>query len=572
MTEPEPQKDSSRVVLPPELRHSLMERSPVPMAELKGAQHIVHYGNAAFCLLVGKDRDALLGRPFSESIQEGDHCLTVLDRVYRTGTSETHTESEQTEPHPVYWSYAMWPVLDTHERPVGVMMQVTETTLFHQQATAMNQELLLSSVRQHERTEVSVKLNDELEQRVSERTKALGQSENRLRLLATELNLAEQRERKRLATELHDYLAQLLVLCRMTLTQARRTGLPSNSEALVNQTEETLGMALTYCRTLMAELSPPVLQERGLPAGLTWLIDNMKRHELTVTLDVKQGGDLPLTQDRAVLLFQSVRELLINVAKHGMVKRATVQMTYEGGLLRLAVHDDNGFDLSAAALSESPSPLSSKFGLFSIRERMKAMGGSFDLQSEPGEGTTATLTLPVTMRTEVAGMKSETIEKTIDHQPPPSNSFSDRRILGSQSSASETHAPIRLLLVDDQPLMREGLRSIVSAYKHLEVVGEAGDGLAAVELAQELHPDVVVMDINMPKMDGIEATKRIKAHQPHIVIIGLSVLSSPDTGPRMKAAGAAAYLTKESAGDALCHAIDKAVSCKRKTTPPGLFT
>jgi len=572
MTGPEPQKDTSRVVPLPALCHSLMERSPVPMAELKGAQHIVRYGNAAFCRLVGKDREALQGRPFSESIQEGDRCLAVLDRVYRTGTSETHTESEQTEPHPVYWSYAMWPVLDAHERPVGIMMQVTETTLFHQQATAMNQELLLSSVRQHERTEVSVKLNDELERRVSERTKALEQSEARLRLLATELNLAEQRERKRLATELHDYLAQLLVLCRMTLTQTKRTGLSAHSEALVNQTEETLGMALTYCRTLMAELSPPVLQQRGLTAGLTWLVDDMKRRELAVTLDVEQAGNLPLSEDRAVLLFQSVRELLINVAKHGTVKRATVQMIHANGLLSLVVHDDNGFDLAAAALSESPSPLSSKFGLFSIRERMKALGGSFDLQSEPGEGTTATLTLPVTMQTEDAGMKSEAMEKTIGHQLSHSSSPSDRRIVRSQSSAPENRAPIRLLLVDDQPLMREGLRSIVSVYKHLEVVGEAGDGLAAVELAQELHPDVVVMDINMPKMDGIEATRRIKAHQPNIVIIGLSVLSSPDTGPRMKAAGAAAYLTKESAGDALCHAIDKAVSSKRKTTPSGLLT
>jgi len=234
------------------------------MAVLQGAQHIVRYGNAAFCRLVGKDRDALVGRPFSESVQEGDRCLDVLDRVYRTGTPEIHTESEQPEPHPVYWSYAMWPVRNAQDSTENVMMQVTETTLFHQQATAINQELLLSSVRQHERTEESVKLNDELDRRVSERTNALEQSEGRLRHLATELNLAEQRERKRLATELHDYLAQLLVLSRMTLTQVRRTGLSAQSEALVTQTEDTLGMALTYCRTLMAELSPPVLRQQGV--------------------------------------------------------------------------------------------------------------------------------------------------------------------------------------------------------------------------------------------------------------------------------------------------------------------
>lgn len=108
--------------------------------------------------------------------------------------------------------------------------------------------------------------------------------------------------------------------------------------------------------------------------------------------------------------------------------------------------------------------------------------------------------------------------------------------------------------------MRESLRSILPTYTHLEVIGEAGDGEAAVELAQKLYPDVVVMDINMPRMDGIQATRSIKAHQPDMIIIGLSVLSSPDKEEQMKAAGAAAYLTKESAGDALCHLIEKAVS------------
>ncbi len=195
-----------------------------------------------------------------------------------------------------------------------------------------------------------------LEHLVQERTEELTHSEERLRILATELNLAEQRERKRLATELHDYLAQLLVLGRMTLAQVKRIGLPPGAEDLVKQTEEIFGQALTYCRTLMAELSPPILQDRGLPAGLTWLADHMQRHELAVALDVEQTDDFPLPQDRAVLLFQSVRELLINVAKHAAVKRATVRMTHEEGLLRIIVRDENGFDLAAAAAAAPTTP------------------------------------------------------------------------------------------------------------------------------------------------------------------------------------------------------------------------
>ena len=412
----------------------------------------------------------------------------------------------------------------------------------------------------------------QLEHLVQERTEELTHSEERLRILATELNLAEQRERKRLASELHDYLAQLLVLGRMTLSQAKRIGLPPRAEDLVEQTEEIFGKALTYCRTLMAELSPPILQDRGLLAGLTWLADHMQRHELAVVLDVEQTDDVSLPQDCAVLLFQSIRELLINVAKHAAVKRATVRMTHEEGLLRIIVRDENGFDLvaaaAAAAAADNTSPLSSKFGLFSIRERMRALGGSFDLQSAPGQGTTATLTLQVAASAESKGLGAELSGSNAAFKTQ-SSALPGRSVLGplrplseasTQSSALQKNARVRLLLVDDHTLMRQGLRSIVSGYAHLEVVGEAGDGVEAVALVDQLDPDVVVMDINMPNMDGIEATRRIKAHHPSTVVIGLSVNQLFDTEERMKAAGAAAYLTKESAADVLCHAIDAAIS------------
>ena len=580
----------------PELCHSLMERSPVPMVELEGAGHIIHYANPAFCRLVGKDREALTGKPFAETVQEGDRCLAVLNRVYRTGESETHTESEQTEPHPAYWTYAIWAVLDTTQRPAGLMMQVIETTLFHQQASVMNQKLLVSSVRQHELTETAEKLNERLrveidqrtcaetalredeekmralagrlEELVAERTDELVQSEGRLRLLATELNLAEQRERKRLSMDLHDYLAQLLVLCRVTLARAKRIGLPSLAEELVKETEDTLGNALTYCRTLMAELSPPVLQEQGLYAGLRWLADHMKRQELAVIVEVEGVPTSSLPEDRAILLFQSVRELLMNVSKHGALKEATVRVSNEAGLLKIVVRDENGFDLAAAAAAvatDSSSPLSSKFGLFSIRERMKALGGSFDIQSSPGHGTTASLTLSVAPRAEDSGLSSESAEQTIGHQRSRTSSPSNRPLHSGQSSARKQHATIRLLLVDDHTLMREGLRSLVAAYNRLEVIGEAGNGTEAIELVRRLDPDVVVMDINMPDMDGIEATKQIKADRPGIVIIGLSVNPSADTEHKMKGAGAVAYLTKESAADVLCQVIEEAMGY----TPPG---
>ena len=103
----------------------------------------MRYVNPAFCRLAGKSKDELIGNPFAEIVPE-DGLLPFLDRVYRTGEAETHTEPETSVIQTAYWSYAMWPVLGADERPAGVMIQVTETARFHRHATAMNQELLLS--------------------------------------------------------------------------------------------------------------------------------------------------------------------------------------------------------------------------------------------------------------------------------------------------------------------------------------------------------------------------------------------------------------------------------------------
>ena len=143
-------------------RENLLERSPVPMAELEGPSHIMRYVNPAFCRLHGKSKTALTGKPFAETMWGQNRCLALLDRVYLTGEPETHTEAGQSQVGSPYWSYAMWPVLDAAQIPVSVMMLVTETTRFHQQAGEMNEELLPSSVRQHEMSEAAEKMSNQL--------------------------------------------------------------------------------------------------------------------------------------------------------------------------------------------------------------------------------------------------------------------------------------------------------------------------------------------------------------------------------------------------------------------------
>ena len=155
----------------PSLCRFIFNNSPLPIAMAVGAEHVVRYVNPAFCFLTGKSECEMIGNTFSEILPE-DECLPFLDRVYRTGEAETHTEPEHSETKAEYWSYAMWPVLGADERPMGVMIRVTETARFHQQATAMNQELLLTAVRQHELTETAEILNAQLQREMSERKRA----------------------------------------------------------------------------------------------------------------------------------------------------------------------------------------------------------------------------------------------------------------------------------------------------------------------------------------------------------------------------------------------------------------
>jgi DNA-binding NarL/FixJ family response regulator len=113
------------------------------------------------------------------------------------------------------------------------------------------------------------------------------------------------------------------------------------------------------------------------------------------------------------------------------------------------------------------------------------------------------------------------------------------------SDASPKARAIRVLLVDDHPTVRETLRGALQAYPNIEVVGEADDGEEALAKVGQLKPAVVVMDINMPRMDGITATRLIKVQYPEIAVIGLSVDNREYQVFAMKKAGAFGVLQKK---------------------------
>ncbi len=259
-----------------------------------------------------------------------------------------------------------------------------------------------------------------------------------------------------------------------------------------------------------------------------------------MTLDEQAA---PQGEDVSILLFQAVRELLFNVAKHAGVKNARVEVSRVDGQIQIVVLDDGaGFDPSQIRAENG---LAGGLGLISVRERLDFLGGHLEIESEPGRGSRFTLLVPI-----------EEVEA-----PPAVPSKQEAKASGWRSD-TEAHRSVargdrrtRVLLADDHEVVREGLARLLKEEPDMEVVGEAADGQAAMDLTRQLLPDVVIMDINMPGMDGIEAARGIHAEFPDVKIIGLSMFEKLERGAAMREAGAVDYLTKSGPPDALIVAI-----------------
>jgi len=126
---------------------------------------------------------------------------------------------------------------------------------------------------------------------------------------------------------------------------------------------------------------------------------------------------------------------------------------------------------------------------------------------------------------------------------------------------------IKIVLADDHKIVRQGFRSLIEKHTDMEVIGETDDGRTAIQLCQDLHPDVVIMDVSMPGLNGIESTRKIKAEMPEIKVIALSMHSNRRYVVDMLKSGASGYLLKESAFDDLVRAIRSTMADQRFLSP-----
>jgi PAS domain S-box-containing protein len=400
------------------------------------------------------------------------------------------------------WTEQWLPIKDSQGQVIGLSIVVEEITA-------------------RKRAEEELRhLNENLEQLVQERTE-------KLRRLASELTLVEQRERRKLSTILHDGLQQYLVAAKMQLNGLMPEVAEERLKQSISDIEQLLGDAVQVSRSLAAELSPPILRDAGILAGLEWLSRWMlEKHHLKVQLVMEMDAP-PLEEDVKVLLFESVREMLLNTVKHSNSRSAKIHLFQSNDHLGLTVSDaGKGF----APGSSNDGCSKTGFGLFSIQERLSVIGGTFKIDSAPGAGCRITLTAPLGQSKLLDSAQTASAET----QPLPS------------PAAAGALGKVRILIVDDHIVMREGLARLLAQEPDFDVIGQATNGQQAIERVALLQPALILMDISMPVLDGIEATKVIHQQHPHIHIIGLSLYTEDERAREMLSAGASFYLSKSS--------------------------
>jgi len=360
-----------------------------------------------------------------------------------------------------------------------------------------------------------------LEEDLQKRNKELTRSYGKLKSLLLELSETEDRERDKLSELLHDDLQQMLVGVGFHL-KVLEEELPKdpNLRRPLAEAESLLRRSVKVTRDLSREMSPVGPRDSSVAEVLRYMAEEMKNlHGLHVDVHVSEELHALDTAVRT-LLIKAVKEMLLNIVKHAEVKQATLEAGREKDTLFVWVKDHGrGFNPDEVLSKSGGGGL----GLFSIQERLNALGGHLNVDSAEGRGSRFKLEIPI---------------QNPDAQPPQKVSKVEQAILQGQKG------PVRVVLVDDHSSMRQALAEYLDRHECLNVVGQASDGREGVEVVAETRPDVVLMDLAMPELSGVEATREIKSRFPDIRVVGLSLLPDEGISETLKEVGMDTFLHK----------------------------
>jgi PAS domain S-box-containing protein len=409
----------------------------------------------------------------------------------------------------------------------GISLDITERRLAEEALQARRDEERDRAL--HEQAEEALRRSHaELERRTLQ-----------LSRLASQLTLAEQRARQQLASALHDGLQQLLFSVGLTLDRALTSSSQTDQAGFLRRARSDVNEAIEAARTLSVDIFPPVLHLGGLPSALAWLAKRtQEQYNIVVGVTADPQAN-PEASDVRILLFEGVRELLFNTVKHAHVDRVYVNLALgPDDTIQIEVRDEGaGFDPTNTLHHDQHQ---AGLGLFSIQERLALLGGHLDIQSAPGKGARFSLTVPRAGLPRLMTGGAVARRQDRDRQ--------ERLVPDPSRGALKS---LRIVIADDHAVSRAGLRELFGDRPRLHVVGEAANGVDAISQAVALQPDVIVMDVSMRQMNGIEATHEIHRILPHVRIVGLSTHDDEITERSMREAGAEAYFTKNEGTDRL---------------------
>ena len=390
-------------------------------------------------------------------------------------------------------------------------------------------------------------LNESLERRIDERTQ-------QLHTLTGRFLSMEQRERRKFSQYLHDEIQQSIAAARLLIEKIHTSDSEKTVSPALSESLRLLAEAIQKTRSITTDLSPPLMFDTGAATCLQWL-SRWAKAKLSLEIESSiEGTDRPISEEIGYLLFRSLKELLFNIQKHAEVNEASITIRFDDDdhLEACVVDRGKGFN-PAEIMGVTPE----NFGLLSVVEQVKAMAGTIDFDSAPGKGTKVIISLPLTI--------DEAVES---HTLIPDETKDSRTKENNKRLKAEGDTKTVVLLVDDQPDLRYTLRLVLEELSSNHVFLEAESAEEAYEVVRTMRPKVVLMDISMPGVSGIDATKRIMAANSNIKVIGLSMHEDNEMEKAMLEAGAAAYLTKDSPAKKIFAAIEKVMEGDGDTDLP----
>ncbi|MGY1836310.1 response regulator [Blastococcus sp. SYSU DS0510] len=343
---------------------------------------------------------------------------------------------------------------------------------------------------------------------------------------------AVEAERFRIARELHDVVAHhisaMTVHARAGHHVAERD--PQAALDALGYVAEAGSEAVTamgsFVGTLRGEVAAGGRDElvpQPTLEDLPDLLESFRRTGLVVHEDLHTTG-VSVARALGLNAYRIVEEALTNAIRHGAAERVWVQVWFDGEDLHLQV-DDNGRGLDGGCTPTG-------HGLVGMAERAELHGGAMVFGPSPRGGCRVEATLPTGHADSQGAAKS-----------------------GSRRRPGRGGDVIRVLLADDQQVVRLGFRMVLDGEDDIEVVGEVGDGTAAIAVAEELRPDVALMDVRRPIMDGIAATSVIAQRCPEVRVVVITTFELDEYVDGAVRAGAAGFLLKNIEPSALIEAV-----------------